>query len=359
MNLRIAIITRSLPTPGTGGMERVVADLIHAWQRAGASITVVSAESSPDAHSLLPVPVIVVPGNSRRTTARWTRDVSRSVDWTLFDVILGVSAAARSIARLRDRPPVIMQAHGTSLDEIRTKFRVRSPRAFATVGRNFIWAFRDFADARKYDAVVAVGPGIAATLSRYPSIMRPRLVQVICNGVPANERISATTDQVDYDYLYVGRLHREKGVDLLIRAVRRSDLRVAIVGDGPQRDHLHRLAKGASNVSFLGRRTPDEVSKLRTLARAAVMPSRRLEGLPLAALESLSAGRPVLASNGVTKAFADELPHGVVSLPLGRRAMRLRLSERVNVDAVELPIDYWASTASMRYLQLFDRLIEQ
>jgi glycosyltransferase involved in cell wall biosynthesis len=357
----VAIITRSLPKAGSGGMEQVVVDLVRAWRARGAMLTVITAEPSIDAHRSIEVPVVVVAGNPYRTTARWTRAVAAAMDWHSFDVVLGVSAAARAVARLRNRPPVVMQAHGTSIDEIITKLRVFSPRSLATVGRNILWCVRDLFDAAHYDATVAVGPGIAVTLGKLPRRFRARNVTVICNGVPVRmvPAEDASDGSYDFDYIYVGRLHREKGVDLLAKAVRGTSIRLAIAGDGPQGLKLRRMAAGSKNISFLGRLAPDEVAALRLRARAAVMPSRRREGLPLAALESLSSGRPVMASAGVLQAFGETPPHGVERLGLSRRAIRSTLARGPQTAAVVLPRDYWAGHAADQYFALFERLSAQ
>ncbi|MEW1777498.1 glycosyltransferase [Streptomyces sp. NPDC086777] len=95
----------------------------------------------------------------------------------------------------------------------------------------------------------------------------------------------------------VGRLCRQKGQDVLLRAwpevLRRvPDARLALVGDGPDRDALRRLAPGS--VEFVG-----PVADVRPWYRAAdlvVLPSR-WEGMALAPLEALACGRPVLVTD--------------------------------------------------------------
>lgn len=99
----------------------------------------------------------------------------------------------------------------------------------------------------------------------------------------------------------VARLSPEKGVDVLLRAVallRRQDqpLTCAVVGDGPHRQALQRLARSlgiATCVYWVGER-PNAGRMLRALD-VYVQPSRR-EALGLAALEAMAAARPVVAS---------------------------------------------------------------
>lgn len=101
--------------------------------------------------------------------------------------------------------------------------------------------------------------------------------------------------------LAVARLDRQKGLDLLIRAlpaVRAASPSVvlALAGDGPERaalaDLAARLGVGDA-VRFLGHRT--DVPALLGAATVFCLPSR-WEGLGLAALEAMAAGAPVVAT---------------------------------------------------------------
>jgi glycosyltransferase involved in cell wall biosynthesis len=99
--------------------------------------------------------------------------------------------------------------------------------------------------------------------------------------------------------LSVGRLHQQKGHDVLVEAaailVRRwPKLRVAIAGDGPQRAELEALiAARHAPVTLLGRR--DDVPDLLRAADVLVWASI-WEGSPLSVQEALRAGRPLVAT---------------------------------------------------------------
>ncbi|MBC7461587.1 MAG: glycosyltransferase, partial [Thermoleophilia bacterium] len=103
----------------------------------------------------------------------------------------------------------------------------------------------------------------------------------------------------------VGRLRPEKAHDVLLRAVAeltQGDDRVAtpvqlcIVGDGPRRAELEALVDELGigvNVAWAGER--QDAATLAAAFDAAVICSH-WEGLPLAALEAMAAGVPLVAS---------------------------------------------------------------
>jgi glycosyltransferase involved in cell wall biosynthesis len=95
--------------------------------------------------------------------------------------------------------------------------------------------------------------------------------------------------------LVAARLSPEKGVADAISACRRAALPLVVAGDGPQRAELEAQAAGA-DVRFTGRVGAEELAALRRDAALAIVPSRYAEILPLAALEAMAAGLPVVAS---------------------------------------------------------------
>ena len=96
--------------------------------------------------------------------------------------------------------------------------------------------------------------------------------------------------------LVASRLSPEKGVDSAIDACRRAGVPLVIAGDGPQSAELSARAGGA-DVRFLGRVAPERMSELRAGAALALVPSRCSESsIPLAAVEGLAAGIPLVAT---------------------------------------------------------------
>jgi glycosyltransferase involved in cell wall biosynthesis len=100
------------------------------------------------------------------------------------------------------------------------------------------------------------------------------------------------------DVVAVVRLSREKGYDVLLEAMRfvdGRDLRLVVVGDGPDRDRLERSAD--ARVTFAGPLPIAEVQARLLSARALVFPSVVFETFGLTLIEAMAAGTPVVASD--------------------------------------------------------------
>lgn len=99
--------------------------------------------------------------------------------------------------------------------------------------------------------------------------------------------------------VYCGRLVPEKGLVTLLRAARQwHGARLLIAGEGPLRAALEEQAAGApgARVEFLGRLAPDAVAALLRGARCLALPAEWPENSPLAVLEALAQGVPVVTT---------------------------------------------------------------
>jgi glycosyltransferase involved in cell wall biosynthesis len=101
----------------------------------------------------------------------------------------------------------------------------------------------------------------------------------------------------------VGRLTEDKGVDILIRALKKifqgehRNVFLSIVGDGPMRDRLEQIASeitGGGPIQFVGETR--EVLRYYQHSHMLVLPSF-WEGLPLVLLEGMACGLPVVATD--------------------------------------------------------------
>jgi len=119
-------------------------------------------------------------------------------------------------------------------------------------------------------------------------------------------------------FLFVGRLAEEKGVDILIRAVKRlvrdkglKDLRLKIAGDGLVTEKLKKMVLDLNlneNVEFLGAMKKSKLDALYQESIAAIFPSAWLENTPNVAYEAMRNATPILASN--VGGFINMVKHG-------------------------------------------------
>jgi glycosyltransferase involved in cell wall biosynthesis len=103
-------------------------------------------------------------------------------------------------------------------------------------------------------------------------------------------RFQPDATQEDY-YLVLSRLVPYKRIDLAIEACTRLNRRLLIVGDGPDRAHLEKLA--GPSISFLGRQPDEAVARYAARCRALLFPGE--EDFGMTPLEVNAAGRPVIA----------------------------------------------------------------
>ncbi len=122
--------------------------------------------------------------------------------------------------------------------------------------------------------------------------------RVVCVPNFVDLALYAGLPEKDY-FCYVGRLSREKGLDVLIRAVAGLEAgRLLVVGDGPESEGLRKLAAelGASRVEFAGYRSGEELKRILAESQFVVLPSRWYENLPFAVMEAFASSKAVVAS---------------------------------------------------------------
>jgi len=184
------------------------------------------------------------------------------------------------------------------------------------------------------DATVAVSHDTKRHLDAEIGLA-PRVVRIVPNGVPvpAGERgrLRATLG-VPENALVVaamGSLVPRKGHAVLIRALAAEaglPWRLVIAGGGPEREPLQALARELrvdERVHLLGHR--DDIGDILAAADIFAMPSL-WEGLPLALLEAMATGKPVVASatSGIPEAITPEV-EGLLTPPGDIDALRRAL----------------------------------
>jgi glycosyltransferase involved in cell wall biosynthesis len=304
--VRILLVVDSLDV---GGAERHVTDLALALHARGHRVVVACATGGPLLHELesagISIRVLCDRAVKHRIDFLFARRLRRVLRAGAFDLVhthLYASTIAASLATIGMGCALVVTVHSEG------KWQRRIARAVS--GRMY----------RSADALVAVSEPIAQQLTARHRVARERTV-VIANALylPAP---ASTTELPSWcgAGLVVGvvcRLHRDKGVDVLLDAMarvlaRRPDVQTVVVGDGPQRDHLQRKACVLGlrdRVRFLGCR--HGARSLISTFDLLIVPSRT-EGSPIVVLEAMAAGVPVVASR--VGGIPDQIRHGVDGL---------------------------------------------
>jgi len=92
----------------------------------------------------------------------------------------------------------------------------------------------------------------------------------------------------------LSRLASYKRLDIAIEACRRLNRRLAVIGDGPARSQLEKLA--GPKTKFLGRQSDKSVNAYASRCRALIFPGE--EDFGMTPLEVNASGRPVIAFKG-------------------------------------------------------------
>lgn len=334
-------IIHLIDSGGLYGAERVVLYLMLEQRRLGHSVTLVSygakgAEEKPLEREArrLGLPLHVWRGSPwSRLRAELEKEGEGRVYHShgyKFNILL--TLAGREARR---RHICVATVHGFTDAPLLSKLRL-----YYALDR---WSLRQLDGAAFVSEQTALESGFQAGQGRY---------QVINNGIPGAEKApdSAPTAEslgVEGDYiLALGRLSREKGIDLLIKAfahqlAEHPRLSLIIAGDGPEKERLLGLSVAlnvADRVHFTGYIA--EPQALLSEARLLAMPSLR-EGLPITLLEAMRAGVDVLAS------AVGEIPsvtgHGEAArlVPPGRLAP---LSDALS-EALSSPRGRWGTPA--------------
>jgi len=128
--------------------------------------------------------------------------------------------------------------------------------------------------------------------------------KVFHNGLMNRSNEPFYLTKKDNKLICAARFDHTKGHDVLIRAFKKvieevPDAQLMLLGDGKLRHQYERLVLELDlhdSIKFLGRVSPDQVISLLRSSKLSVLPSR-MDNCPLAIIESLSEGVPVVASN--------------------------------------------------------------
>ena len=201
--------------------------------------------------------------------------------------------------------PYVLQAHGSVLPFF-TKQRLKKLY-------DLVWGNRILKDASKVIALTKT----EAEQYKKMSVDENR-IGVVPNGINLSEYENLPDNGIfrskygiksnEKIVLYLGRMHKSKGIDLLVDAFfdiskELNDIRLVIIGpnDGHQQQLLERLQKLDidDKVLFTGFVTDDE--KIAAFADADVFVTPSFSGFPITFLEACACGTPIITTNNGDK----------------------------------------------------------
>jgi glycosyltransferase involved in cell wall biosynthesis len=303
LSSRSLLLVNNFPGPGIGGGEVLTLNVAKAAADAGMDVTVVTVPEAPLADAALERGYDVYQLPMRASAFRRdARALAGVVDEIEPDLVQGTGFLTNALVRTACRVSSVAVVDTVQAD----------PEAAAHEGASALaMSYRRWLHARsatRSDAVAAVSRAVADSIVAWGS--PAERVRVIHNGVDIAEieRLArgtrpATADESGAPLVAsVGRLEPVKGMTTLVRAAAgvsrvRPDVRFAIAGTGSLEGRLREIAvaSGTSDrIDFLGHISPIET--LLSKADVLVLPSLS-EGLPIAPLEAMALGVPVVASD--------------------------------------------------------------
>lgn len=278
--------------PSIGGVQTMASDLLVALRERGHEFVVITERGSPD----LPaedeyegIPVYRLP------FAAVVRDVDRLMEVRsqvirlkrefAADLLHSFAVSANHFLHLttQDAHPVpwLVTLHGAWPSSCDSFVRQTLTTADWVVGCSA--------------AILQLGCELAPEVSSHSSIIYN--AQEPASGHPSSLRFDPPV------LLYVGRLSREKGIDVALAAFaslieRFPETRLVIAGDGPERAALEQQADQlnlAPAIQFLGWVPPEQVPALINAASVVILPSRE-DSFPVVGLQVALMERPAVAT---------------------------------------------------------------
>jgi glycosyltransferase involved in cell wall biosynthesis len=229
--------------------------------------------------------------------------------------------------------------------------------------------------------VIAVSAAVADAIERRFGIRRSRIV-TIANGIDVDRypadgdrdalRASIGIPSGAIAIISVAKLYRQKGHAVLLDAVHRAvgdgvDLHLVLAGEGPERGAIEAAIQASGligRVHLLGER--DDIGQLLAASDAFVLASL-WEGLPMALLEAMASGLPVVATTvaGSSQVIEDRVSGLLVSpgdpealaAALRSVANDSQLAERLGRAARARVVDAFSAAAQAQaHADLYERI---
>jgi glycosyltransferase involved in cell wall biosynthesis/2-polyprenyl-3-methyl-5-hydroxy-6-metoxy-1,4-benzoquinol methylase len=312
---------RPVPPEAADSPSIVIDALAHALSARGIRVTVVCGASPSAARRYevieLPGPALIGRRSAKFAELSFAADARRVVASIAADLVQYHAPTPAALASKRYGTRILLEwsAPMSSSGRVPTMGRLSAASALT-----------EAIACRRADTVI-VKTAFSAAYARRVYHVPPSRLAVIPNGVDVDRFTPSPSEPSTPTILNVARIARYKDQSTLVRALnhpalRDRDVRLVLAGpadDPAYAERLVRLARGEGvegRIEVLG---PVEVAHLPDLYRSATVvacPSLAEGAVPLALLEAMSCGRPIIAS--AIEQHLEVGPHaGVTFVPPG------------------------------------------
>ena len=328
--MRICIVAFVVPQHSIGGMQDHTRDLGRGLVRDGHDVEVITSRHPEGKREerVGGVRYVFVDAPRHQNHPVWLREsyaeFVRVHAERPFDVLHSESSSAVEHVRrgVHRSVPLVAMFHGAFLGAAKgyltSAWRTHHPLPLLRAMRRIEWIARHeylrHGNWYRFRACEAIVPSRHQLKDTCRScLLKPSRVHVVPNGIDTQvfsprprEETRAKLSLGDLPlFVCAGRLERSKGTHHAVRALALlantgHQLRLVIFGDGPERQRLEALARQlgvAQNVIFDGSQPHDILARHLAAADALVFPTELDEAAPLAPLQALACGTPVIASN--------------------------------------------------------------
>lgn len=315
------MISRSLKSHTIGGMEYHIDVLTKGLAEKGHSVSVVTTShpEGREAETIGGVQIHYLPGTKPGAySPEWWQSSAEKMEEIMgnMDVLHSQSIACYSaLNSIRDSgTALITTSHGTPITDAVSYSRTAGLKASPiSLGKTLFYFKHHRKVYRSSKKVIAVSGQLAEHIVKWGFASAQNVI-TIPNGIDLGRfKPGLDTAQVKESLgledekvlLFLGRVRREKGVDLAIKALptllkKAGPVKLVIVGEGDFDDKVIPLAKSLGvedRVLAVGRIDEEMVPLYHNLADVFLMPSTRWEALPLSLLEAIASGTVVVASS--------------------------------------------------------------